>query len=571
MDPASAAGLGLAAASAAFQVFSGCIVGFQLLSTAQNLGHDAEFLVCMLRLEEYRLILWAKQSGLADDDLDRRLDEKIIQTTLAELKELLLDTAKLKDDYKLDVRDADLDACPVRPRDLSSASLQFLNNSDVKAEQERILRRASTEKHKNRWPKRLWWAAVDRQGFEKLIVRIGTLVQTLFELLSIAAKEETRESLHLIRLSLLSIAEKVEDVRIATRDIPTTLGHDQTLETVAALRRLQIDLSDDGHVVSAVDKPPTIYRQLLRDVTDVGGNGVGQTAMYEGVAVYLERKKYTAADIDGARAVQISKRVEELSKFLHVPKAPSFQSLHCAGHFQNALSSEFVFIFDRPFGSSDNVVPLSLLSLLKSKQIPSLTDRFKLANGLATTLLHLHASGWLHKGIRSENVLLFPKSVEELRTLHEPYLVGYEYARQDKPGELSDKPSQNPAQDIYRHPRAQGLISDSFVKAFDIYSLGIMLVEVAYWRPFASLLRDKLGVKMQDVSAIKMQEVRDKLLAEGKCDSDDYPQNLRFRMGDGYAKATLQCLGTFFEDDTMSKQDFIIAFYDLVVKRLKLS
>lgn len=116
MDPATAAGIALSVASLTFDLFHGCVVGFQLLSAAHNLGKDAEFLVCMLRLEEYRLILWAKRSGLAEDDLDRKFDEIAIRTTLAELKELLTDAEKLKKRYKLDLRDSDVEACPVKLR-----------------------------------------------------------------------------------------------------------------------------------------------------------------------------------------------------------------------------------------------------------------------------------------------------------------------------------------------------------------------------------------------------------------------------------------------------------------------
>src|ERR1700712_23687 len=183
MEPASGAGIGLSVVSLAFALFHGCVVGFQLLSAAHNLGKDAEFLVCMLRLEEYRLILWAKQSGLADDDLDRKFDEIAIRTALAELKELLTDAENLKKRYKLDLRDSDVETCPVKLREPSSAVSQFLSNNSIALEQKRILQRAKVEQKKSGLHKRLWWAAVDRKGFEELIVHIGSLVQRLFDFL----------------------------------------------------------------------------------------------------------------------------------------------------------------------------------------------------------------------------------------------------------------------------------------------------------------------------------------------------------------------------------------------------
>lgn len=50
-------------------------------------------------------------------------------------------------------------------------------------------------------------------------------------------------------------------------------------------------------------------------------------------------------------------------------------------------------------------------------------------------LLRFHASGWLHKGLRSENIVFFPVSPDALCHLKDPWIMGYEYAHQDKPGE----------------------------------------------------------------------------------------------------------------------------------------
>jgi Prion-inhibition and propagation len=59
MDPISVAGLGIGTASAAFQLFAGCIKSFVLLSTAHNLGKDSSAMTCMLNLQEIELTEWA--------------------------------------------------------------------------------------------------------------------------------------------------------------------------------------------------------------------------------------------------------------------------------------------------------------------------------------------------------------------------------------------------------------------------------------------------------------------------------------------------------------------------------
>ncbi|KAM3154524.1 hypothetical protein ABEW05_004986 [Botrytis cinerea] len=63
MDPGTA----LAVASLSFQVFGGIIKGFTLLAKAHNLGRDATLLQTMLRVEESRLIQWARAVELLED------------------------------------------------------------------------------------------------------------------------------------------------------------------------------------------------------------------------------------------------------------------------------------------------------------------------------------------------------------------------------------------------------------------------------------------------------------------------------------------------------------------------
>jgi hypothetical protein len=144
--------------------------------------------------------------------------------------------------------------------------------------------------------------------------------------------------------------------------------------------------------------------------------------------------------------------------------------------------------------------------------------------------------------------------------------MGYEYSRHDQPGELSQKPSKNPTHDVYRNPRAQGPVSSSFTKAFDIYSLGVILIEIAYWREFGEVI-EKMGVKAKDVSSESMQQVRQRILDEQGLDR--FPQTLRFRMGNNYSKVVLCCLGTLFEDETLAPNEFITTYFEMVIRRLR--
>jgi serine/threonine protein kinase len=554
--PIESAGIALAVTSLSFEIFAGCVKGFQLLSGAHHFGKDAEYLVCMLKLEEYRLILWAKKSGLIDDKLDERLEKELINETLGQLRILLLDTVTLKKRYKLDVRDTDAEQ---KPSSQLSEALRFLDDETLIKEEEKILGRARLEQKRIHFPKRLWWAAVDHGGFEELNGKVGSLIQRLFDFLSITAQEDVQQQFHLLNLAMLNVVQKLDDLQVVSHLVQRSVVPDETLTTVAELRALQIGESD----TTPQTKIPHVKKSLLKDEQKVEN---GYIAKYEAVPVYVERKKYSESDVAGANAVAISRRVQSLTALLNVPKAPSFRSLHCIGSFQDPEKSDYGFVFDRPLASREHVPPRSLLSLLRSTYIPSQTARFQLAYELATTVLHLHSAGWLHKGLRSENILFFPTSDNAPFTLNEPYVMGFEYARRDAPDEESEKPSLNPLQDIYRHPHAQGPASDRYIKAFDIYALGVILVEIARWRPFADIV-EKMGYKLRNVNVAVATDIQKTIT--GEKNKDKFPVNLRFTMGDEYTKVVLCCLGSYFEDEKLSGKEYIEGFYHMIVQRLK--
>jgi serine/threonine protein kinase len=459
----------------------------------------------------------------------------------------------------LDLRDTDVEPKLSSNPGLSSETLRFLNEETVLREQEKILSRAKIEQTKVRLPKRLWWAAVDHTGFKELIGQIASLIQHLFDFLGITAQEDVQQQFHLLNLALLNVVKKLDDLPVVLQLLQSPLMPDTTLVTVAELRALQIGESN----ITTQTKAPHTKRSLLKDEQNVGS---GYIAKYEAAPVYVERKKYFESDVAGANAVTISRRVQSLTALLHVRKASSFRSLHCIGSFQDSEKCEYAFIFDRPLASREHVPPRSLLSLLQSTYTPSQTSRFQLAYELTMTVLHFHSAGWLHKGLRSENILFFPPIDKAPFTLTEPYIMGFEYARLDAPDEESEKRPLNPFQDIYRHPRAQGPVSERYVKAFDIYALGIILVEIARWKPFKDIV-ERMGYGPKNFNAAAATDIQK--IITGEKGMNKFPVNLRFAMGDEYTKVVMCCLGPFFEDETLTGMAYVEEFYNMIVRRLK--
>lgn len=121
---------------------------------------------------------------------------------------------------------------------------------------------------------------------------------------------------------------------------------------------------------------------------------------------------------------------------------------------------------------------------------------------------------------------------------------------------------------MYRHPSTQGQgfgPRESFRKSFDIYSLGVVLVELASWQTIDNVLGLELG-RMR--TAMK---IRDMLLEENRI------QEVGSNMGEMYERATMKCLAGGSELGILETDDettdavaakLSMAFYEDVVKKL---
>jgi hypothetical protein len=179
-------------------------------------------------------------------------------------------------------------------------------------------------------------------------------------------------------------------------------------------------------------------------------------------------------------------------------------------------------------------------------QLPTLEERYQIAYSLGLSIAILHTTGWLHKSIRSHNVLFLTQNKRLVWT--RPYLVGFDYSRPDARDESSEKPEQSKRFDIYRHPLSQGTPNERYRKEFDYYSFGAILVEIAGWRPIWEVWAD----------GTPSEKFRAQLIATAE-------QKVPHRMGRDYAEATLKCLNGELARQSGSEQR---AFFIEVVEML---
>jgi hypothetical protein len=115
---------------------------------------------------------------------------------------------------------------------------------------------------------------------------------------------------------------------------------------------------------------------------------------------------------------------------------------------EDGLDARIGFVFEKPSveGVSPDSRPVSLFELLDSSAKPRVTDRIRLAHAVANCLLYLHSVNWLHKGLRSQNVVFFPINVKEKGKpstkidYSKPYLSGFDFARPARADEMTEIP-----------------------------------------------------------------------------------------------------------------------------------
>ena len=205
--------------------------------------------------------------------------------------------------------------------------------------------------------------------------------------------------------------------------------------------------------------------------------------------------------------------------------------LKIVGWVVDTSRSRFGFVYEipltGPLNSNSHFTtssPATLLSFLQhsgntdTENLPSLEDRFRLALNLVTNLLHTHAKGVTHRHINSNNVIFVengPWSEDQKPwkegVIRKPYLVSWDQCAED----TANVSEEMHVSRLYRHPESKVGARSSFKPGYDLYSLGLVLLEVGLWMPLHKLWKTKYTLP---VFRKKLQSTYAHKLA-GKCGS----------------------------------------------------
>lgn len=552
-------------------LLSTCMQGYAALLSAQNLGKDASTLLCQLEIEEARLMMWGRSVGLlssSNNDASKTNECTIalenaqtVMQILVQISHITNDAKELKKRYGLDLQLWGTDD------NVGSRSyIQGLRSlrEQYSREQKRQLSLMSTVQSRSSLFQKMRWVSVDKETFSDLVTRLRDYNDTLLGMLEATSRMQFQNDFRALCLEASAMKDmlKLQVIQGAAgnqyKEIALPAGH--------KILRLKLEMEYTQRF-EAMDNSSSLQGDI-RDSLQLPNHKVHvveigaprSLGMYRNEQVMLEWRSFG----DSVTSVndEILQRLQNLTRLLHhtTPKPDEFRVLSSHGFLTEEQPPRFAFIFQPPPLSNGALItkfPDSLNDLLSDdnprRYRPSQTSRFLLARRLATSLLHLHSADWLHKGIRSHNILLFgpgdrSSSLSISKLIEEPFITGFGFARLSSAYDATEPVDNDPVYAQYRHPDVQGEERESFSKKYDVYSLGLVLIEIAYWKPLRKLVSENRN------ASENLKRLKRDVLQSG---------DLAHWMGDVYKRAVEVCLSCKW-----GQEDFHLEFFERVVKEL---
>jgi serine/threonine protein kinase len=211
----------------------------------------------------------------------------------------------------------------------------------------------------------------------------------------------------------------------------------------------------------------------------------------------------TTGESDCERTMRLQRLANLVDLLRITPKPSQCRILDCEDVVRHDTESDER--YGLVFGLPTRVTSLSQLrfsplhELLRAERqntVPqtfTLEQRFRLASRLANSVTHIHFGDWLHRDITSENIICFHS--EGHASIEEPYLSGFTFSRPDNLREVSEY-DVNTTSNLYKHAHYQmPRPKHKFRRSYDTYSLGIVLIEIGFWKQIRAFWKPGLDAK----------------------------------------------------------------------------
>lgn len=387
-------------------------------------------------------------------------------------------------------------------------------------------------------PGRLKWVMFKKERIVELLERLHRLNDCLHEILDAHQIHVLQETMEHTYLEILQVRNTIRELKLlieATKS-PTEDSERANLTELASFKVLNLEATrTPANILESEIRFPSPNIQSTRtEACFTPRDGVATD-------VWIEWKIY---EVDEEQDVlegepEVLSRVEELAVLLKSDKPKELCVPPCLGFFNTNKAHDsqgrFGFVFTKPSEIPHDSRLVSIRDSMNIIDEPALNDRVTLAYKTANCILYLHSVNWLHKSLRSENIVCFVNQHSPF-VLTAPYLLGFGYSRPARSGERTDPTPPVPAWEIYCHPDIQQDRPNPpyYRKTFDIYSLGLVLIEIALWEPIDKVMEvTDLTNSPEDAWAIQ-----ERLLAA----ESPVMKNVRSRVGNKFHDAIITCI-----------------------------
>lgn len=515
-----------------------------------------EHLRTRLNIEEARLLNWGENVGLVEELLDRpsqalQLNRNLILDILVQVQ------TAFKACLKIETRFSEIVVSntgkgetpkPKPKRSFLRKTLAVLENPT----------RISASLH---------WAMIKESEFEGLIGKLIGYNDAVWSLLDRNAVHELHLMQQQSNLVMLQLTEKVSElyditaamaIRPAGAKIPSlsrseTLveeqqqQHHSTLAALATFKAHQLSIENSA--------PASDELQILNlDLLQLFDKPESSTLFaYNGRKAWVEWREPVEEDLSPTILLVMEDRVKKLAKLLSRPDKPKeFRAPRCLGYLcdiDDADEPRYGFVYEVPAAqeatSSYEQRMSNLREMFMTTPCPSLTQRMRLAVMIAGSLFYLHAVSWLHKGLRSKSIIFFIDADQEQTDLSSPIVSGFDFSRPDLPEEITVRHPSNIYDDLYRHPERLKDASASTQrsqKSHDVYSLGIILLEIAFWQPIEEVMEIPMAQKSARSSIYKIQERILDRSSRSTVGKQSTTAKLEGQVGEVYAEVVRRCV-----------------------------
>jgi hypothetical protein len=511
-------------------LYESCSKGYAKFTHVRELEKTYATLFMKLRIQEARFHIWGRGWGVQDGKLIEEVAvseglRMIVEDVLQQMDKLLQDSVQLSTKYGVHESweissGADPGGVHCPGQGLIPQSSQ---PSDTIAETD--ANEASSRPHSltRNIRKKARWAISDKDKFELLVSELRYFNDSLYDVLPLLVRQylqqdalpseilRTDDRLELRAIfdaasgsyNMLAQAANIRNLNITDGYVSTSFFTGNLSSAMLKINKGEIEL--EGAENMATTAVTTKRALAFYTTTDTGP--YAPSSRRRVLVEWRAFEKNVSEDF----AHVLYSRVENLARLLHpaTRKPSSYGALDCLGFYPDYTRSRYGFVYSLP---RPETVPITLQQLLVKSSAnpysvrPHLGARFALARRIARSLLQLHASGWLHKGLCSQNILFFIPTDAESGSgsssggsggvdyadegALQAWITGFDYARPDDLREQTDKPAADPETDIYRHKLVlEGAVR--YRRAFDIYSLGLILLEIGLWMPLRDIYKTK--------------------------------------------------------------------------------